>query len=64
MLGPGKYVFSNGVEQHGEYVVDRIRKSHTTRQQQLPDTKRNGNVNNNNDEFITEWRCKRVVRKC
>ena len=61
MLGPGKYVFSNGVEQQGEYVVDRVRRSHATLPQQLNNR---GNVNDVDDEFVTEWRCKTIVRKC
>lgn len=43
MLGPGKYVFKNGYEQFGEYVLEQNNQ------------RENGNTNS---EFITEWRCK------
>ena len=44
MLGPGKYVFKNGHEQFGEYVLEQ--------------NNQNENSNANSEEFITEWRCK------
>ena len=55
MLGPGKYVFRNGSEQHGEYVIE-----------QDEGNKENGHNGNRqddikkpNEEFVTKWRCRK-----
>ena len=47
MLGPGRYIFKNGSEQIGEYVVEQNKESNES--------------NNSSDSFVTEWRCKEYI---
>ena len=55
MLGSGRYVFKDGSQQIGEYILEKIDVTNHFENEEKSE------INERESEYITKWKCKRRI---
>lgn len=55
MLGQGRYVFKDGSQQVGEYVLEKVELNNNYERDDISE------ANGREKEYITKWRCKKRI---
>ena len=55
MLGPGRYVFKDGSQQIGEYVLEKAEMNNNYESEEKSET------NGRDTDYITKWKCKKRI---
>ena len=55
MLGPGRYVFKDGSQQIGEYVLEKAELNNNYGKDE------NLDINGRENEYATKWKCKKRI---
>ena len=55
MLGSGRYVFKDGSQQIGEYVLEKVEMNNNHNNDETTE------INGRENEYITKWKCKKRI---